>query len=564
MWFIWYKYQIIRGAQEFGRRLYSEKEVGNRFKYFRILTVMGGLFMAKKKDWYQPKGYLHITPRLNWGTDRERLTELIKNPKWVERHAFFPLLHKKIFQRRYKIIGSDSLTGKTIRGHSTKDSNGKTKPSKKPRPIHYATHIDSQIYSYYTKNILQPKYESLLNADFELNNSIIAYRQIPIEGSLGHKGNIHFAKEVFDQIRKRTNCVAMAFDIENFFSSLNHRKLKLAWAALLGHKSLPKDHYNLYKSITKFSYIDISQFRKKHSGFDEKRLSEIRKKGIHSFFESVEEFRTLIHEGKIRIQKNQYKNKKTKKLQGIPQGLTISALLANIYLLEFDRLIVEKVVKDWGGMYRRYSDDIVIIGPLERADDIKFLVFEAIKKSGLVISEEKTEICRFEKNSKGYLDCYGSLGPRSERKNMPFCYLGFEFDGKNVLIKAKNLSKFYRRMKESVKSKARQIENVQRKTPNESHTIYYRKLYRTYTMKGAKKKILSGTSSILKYDHLKGEYYLASHITKRKYWGNTLGYAKRASEIMGEESIIRQFRNHRKILKKTMSKHLPLGRSNMH
>lgn len=509
----------------------------------------------KKNHWYQPKGYLHVTPRLNWGIDKKRVTAIVSNPKLVARHAFFPLLHKKIFQRRYKVIGEDPITGKSVRRHSIKKANGEMKLSKKVRPIHYATHIDYQIYSYYSKEILQPRYEAILEKDPDLNKAIIAYRRIPIGEGKGNKGNIHFAKEVFDEIKNRGNCVAMAYDIESFFSSLDHRKLKLAWAYVLGRKSLPADHFNLYKSITRFSYIDIDQFRidkKTRKGYNERRLAEIRKKGIHSFFESVEEFRQAIRDGEIRIQKNQFLNKETKKLQGIPQGLAISALMANIYLLDFDRAIVQKVVKEWGGVYRRYSDDIVIIVPPEKSDEVDTLVIESIKKAGVVISEEKTEVCRFEKNPGGWLDCYGRIGTRPEREDMPFCYLGFEFDGKKVLIKAKNLSKFYRRMKEEVKRKAKQIKRIQETSIEENPTVYRRKLYRAYTMKGARKKMIDVQRSQLGYNHIRDEYQYFQVPGKRKYWGNTLGYAKRAAEIMGEPSILRQFRNNQKILKKAM------------
>lgn len=527
------------------------------------LDCHGWAFFMPKEDkhWYQPKGYLHITPRLNRGSDREKITAIVSDPKLVTRHAFFPLLHKKIAQRRYKVLNEDSITGEPVRGHSRVQEDGNIKLSKKIRPIHYATHIDSQIYSYYAKEILQPKYEAELAADADLNRSIIAYRRIPNENGRGHKGNIHFAKEVFDEIRRRGDCVAMAFDIENFFSSLNHRQLKRAWAKLLGTKSLPKDHYNLFKSITRFSYIDIDQFRqtnqpgKSVKGFDERKLAQIRKKGKYAFFESVQELREAIKAGELRVQKNQFKNRETGKLQGIPQGLAISALLANVYLLEFDRLIVERVVKEWGGMYRRYSDDIVIIVSPDKKSEVNSFILKAIEASKLVISEEKTEICRFERVSTHELECYGSIGQRPERKGMPFCYLGFEFDGKKVLIKAKNVSKFYRKMKEAVKSKAKQIERVKEKTNDDYPVIRYRTLSRSYTERGAKKRMIPVKKTILHYDPERREYYLDQVSSQRKYWGNSLGYAKRASEIMDEPSIERQFRNHWKILLKVLKRH---------
>ena len=68
--------------------------------------------------------------------------------------------------------------------------------------------------------------------------------------------------------------------------------------------------------------------------------------------------------------KNQHYNKE--KIQvGIPQGLPISAVLANLYLLDFDKNILDKVVKGKGGFYRRYSDDIIIIANVDDLGEIK-------------------------------------------------------------------------------------------------------------------------------------------------------------------------------------------------
>lgn len=47
---------------------------------------------------------------------------------------------------------------------------------------------------------------------------------------------------------------------------------------------------------------------------------------------------------------------------GIPQGIGISTLLSNIYMLPFDREI-SAFVNQHGGLYRRYCDDIMIIIP---------------------------------------------------------------------------------------------------------------------------------------------------------------------------------------------------------
>ena len=170
----------------------------------------------------------------------------------------------------------------------------------------YASHLDAHIYAYYSQQVIEPLYESLLKENTEIDQSVIAYRSIPIaEGEKGSKNNIHFAKDVFDEVRRRENCVAILYDIENFFPTLDHKKLKLAWANALGKKSLPKDHYNLFKSVTKFSFVNLNDLKKDDRSFDEKRLDDIRKSGKHSYLFTVKEFL----ETNISIYKNPEKAK---------------------------------------------------------------------------------------------------------------------------------------------------------------------------------------------------------------------------------------------------------------
>ena len=71
---------------------------------------------------------------------------------------------------------------------------------------------------------------------------------------------------------------------------------------------------------------------------------------------------------KINFQKDDSGNTVTKDF-GIPQGSPISAVLANIYMLDFDYEI-NKYLESIGGIYRRYSDDMVAICPLDKKDEV--------------------------------------------------------------------------------------------------------------------------------------------------------------------------------------------------
>ncbi len=510
----------------------------------------------KKKDWLKAKGYLHITNRINISNERGKINKLVKNPSLVAKHAFCPLFHKKITERRYKVI-SYTEKGTAVRNHSKFDKKGKKVSTKKIRPIHYATHIDAQIYSYYSSEILQKKYESELIKNSHLSECILAYRRIKIDNSKSHKNNIHFAKEIFDEIKSKDECVAFAFDIENFFSSLNHKHLKKAWCQLLDTKSLPPDHYNIFKSITNFSYINLNDLRVNPISYDEKKLSENRKMGTQAFFSSIHEFRKKINDGELRIYKNQFLDK-DKKICGIPQGLAISAMLANLYLFEFDKEMYNEISIKFRGIYRRYSDDIAIVCPLEHKNEIESIVEKKLKKYHLNISSGKTEICRFKRNTNGLLDSYGIKKIKDEEieiEGIPLKYLGFEFNGRKILIKSKNLSKFYRRMKYAIKSKAKRIKILKEKNLLTEVPIYKRKIYRSYTDKGSRSKKIIAKISRLEKNDITGIFEYKIKKKDRKYWGNFIGYAYRASKIMGDKSIKRQVRNHKKILKKTLKKY---------
>ena len=89
--------------------------------------------------------------------------------------------------------------------------------------------------------------------------------------------------------------------------------------------------------------------------------------------------------------------------KGIPQGSSISACLANVYMLEIDRLINEFVVAR-DGIYRRYSDDFIIILPMDTSstDSIEKIIqkFGAFKDKGILeLQPEKTQVYKLQDHS---------------------------------------------------------------------------------------------------------------------------------------------------------------------
>lgn len=494
--------------------------------------------MKRDKDWFKDRGYPHFTNKTPLSI-RKNIEHYVTNHKKVSRHSFSPLIFKEIKQRRYKL---SDFNGKLRRSHK-KLKQGKIVSNTKVREILYATHIDAHIYSYYTQQIITPKYEVYLKQNPLLSNSITAYRQIETDDKLKFKNNVHFAKDVFNEIKQRENCVALVLDIENFFPSLNHKKLKLAWAKILGNKTLPKDHFNLFKATTRFSYVKLKDLKTKNGHFDEKELAKLKKVGKHTYFESI---KNLI-DSDIIIHKNQ-KQDLDKNLMGIPQGLPISALLANIYMIAFDESVIKELTLKHNVFYRRYSDDIVMICNENQIEFVSDFVKSEMIKNKLTVSLEKTEKTLFKIN-KGRLQSYKIKNDNSLKENVPLNYLGFEFYGYQTLIKSKNLAKFYREMKETVKRKHKRVETIKERHLLGEAPIFKRKIYRLFSFKGEKSRMLPAKRTDFVDGKAKTEYF------ERKFRGNYLRYAYRASDDLEAPEIKRQLRNHWKILQKTLKKY---------
>ena len=207
----------------------------------------------------------------------EKLRKNVSNSEAVAKHSFYPLIAFNIIERRISKIkamqGEISFLNNKIAIETDKDKkkeyeerlgklqkNFKSKINK-TRPIRYASHSDGHIYAYYAREELLPRYESLIKKH-NLEKEILAYRTIPDEYKNDEKfyrrSNVTMAKEIFSQIISRgCNCVALAYDLESYYDTIDHKHLKKAWCKVLGVDKLPPDHYNIYKSLTKYCYVDL-------------------------------------------------------------------------------------------------------------------------------------------------------------------------------------------------------------------------------------------------------------------------------------------------------------------
>jgi hypothetical protein len=517
--------------------------------------------MNENNDWFRNRGYVHLSGQANLSkSNAGKLRRRIESPSYVQSHAFFPLLHVVQKQRRYKICPNGKRAHSFWNGY-------KKQLNLKPRPLHYATHVDAMIYGYYAQ-MLRDKYEDFLRIHPELDAAVTAYRSIPTKENPGkNKSNIHHAKEVFEIVSIRgedSKVVVLTFDIKSFFSQLDHKQLYTRWAKILGYTKLPPDHLNVFRSCTRFSYVLKDELRTRdfkfnirRSHFDEKKLAKIRNTvGTHSFFFDAKDFRKALKNKEFQIHKNHFKNGEGEMI-GIPQGLPVSAVLANIYLMDFDLAILD-FLRPLNVIYRRYSDDIVVVCQEEQIGAIKAFIDEQIKLSRLCISQEKTEVFYFEKeifNGQKVL-ISSKIIEGKVRRNIPLTYLGFEFYGYQTLIKSANLSKFYRKMIFGVKAKCRIANRIAEKEQLEKPIVFLNQLRRFYNSSKLNETDIYRNRSITRFKKLPtGEFRLVSKPSSKKT-STYFSYVARASLIMNEPKIVGQIRNHQKIFHQALSKGL--------
>lgn len=151
------------------------------------------------------------------------------------------------------------------------------------------------------------------------------------------------------------------------------------------------------------------------------------------------------------------------------------------------------------------------------------------------IQEKKTQIFQFKRND-SQLIC-GQVFENAINWNKNFLYLGFEFDGTNVLIKSASISGYYRKMKRSIK-RAKHFASRQY-NPNVG-VIFKRRIFKKFSYKGAKRNRKFIWDDVDK-KFIKTDSY---------NWGNFLSYAYKASKIMINNKIKQQTKRHWNILNK--------------
>ena len=252
---------------------------------------------------------------------------------------------------------------------------------------------------------------------------------------------------------------------------------------------------------------------------------------------------------------------------GIPQGLPISAVLANLYLLSFDLKVLNKVVNELGGYYRRYSDDIMVICQKDQYQQIEQFIVTAILESKVEISKHKTEIFLFRRFSfspqKNRLTAIQIIKDKDGNEifyrvgEKPLTYLGFEFHGDKTLIKSANQAKFYRRMIYATKRKTHKAFIIARNNHMPQPVVFKGQLKKLYSiLKLSATKEFSKRRKLVRNNW--GEYSLKVYTQKNnKKRSNYFSYVDRASHITGNPEINnRVVRHHATIFNAALARRL--------
>lgn len=486
----------------------------------------------RQKSWLRLRGYLHFSKRFNSSKDANRASKhfikhYVKDENKVCRHAFSPFLHYSIKESRFRRpYSKENLEKEYLKKENFR------RYDKKDRPIYFSNHLDAQIFAFYAHKISESLEKEYTKNTF-LNESIIGYRRIPYNDNRG-KNTIDFAKEVFKFIENSNDSqlVVACLDIKSFFDNLNHKKLKKYWYNLtnIDNKTLKDDEYAVFKAITKANYINIDELLPLLSNFDIKNKKYLTKSKKDKFIIDFSELKKIISDYPYIIKR--YNHHKTK--TGIPQGTPISAVLSNLYFLEADKKLCD-LIYPINGIYRRYSDDILVVCKQEFWESIYISLQMIINDLLLEISESKNQIAylnRENKNSNWQLEFFQN----GQKLNKPISYLGLTFDGKNVKIKNSSLSKYYRSVKRLIRravhfAKQRKFFNSRTDTPKDEW-IYRRKIYKSKSYLGAKRRK-----------------------TTKMYWGNFITYVKNVANIMEDKTIFKQTRNHWKIINDSIKKY---------
>lgn len=355
-------------------------------------------------------------PHFDGPLSRGAAYALVMDSGRVAAHRFLPLLRHRAPKRKFR-------SGKAV---------APGKPSY--RAITYAGRCDSVIFRRY-RDLLYECYEKILRRE-GLADCVLAYRSIPSPG--GHcKSNIDFAVETYNSIRRIGDCTVLCLDIKSFFDNIGHEIVLQTWKQLLGSDRLPEDHFAVMTAATKYGFVE-EKIALGVLGFFGLKQSPSGAQ-VRGYLVPRRSLPMMLCDKRTFLQKIA-KNVNVNKL-GIPQGLPISDVLANAVLLQFDMQMMQRC-EALGGLYRRYSDDLLFVLPGKSVDPGSW-IHDVDATLGLVcrtlkLGHDKTSAYTVERLTTGAQ----RITPIQPYKAIPTIdYLGLSYDGKSIYLRQCTLSR---------------------------------------------------------------------------------------------------------------------------
>lgn len=441
-----------------------QKEYNNCLKQAECGDCQSNLFCRAWVEFVllhsHDKFYTHFDKRVSLAMPSIR--KYVMESQKIAMHSFYPFIHFTKTISRF----------------------GKKKP--KVRELYYCAHLDRCVYQRYAF-LLNQKYNERIKGTV-IDDVAIAYRD-----NLG-KNNIDFAKAAFDAINGKGNCIVIVGDFTDFFDRIDHKYLKTMLCNLLEVEKLSEDYFAVFKNITRFASWDWKMLVEQ-GGYS---LTE---RGIRTKLNKQD---TILSKDQFQLHKASIN--KNNSSRGIPQGSPISAVLSNIYMLEFDKEISDYTLQH-NGVYMRYSDDFIVVLPYVSEQEVRehenVIVSQVSKIDGLDLQKEKTAV---------YICDNGSITEFYSKECSSIDYLGFVFDGTNIKLRPKAITKYYYRMRR----KARNIGRNDWKSPKGNH-ISAKNLYRIYAGSGEQQTFIDyakRAKQILKINDKEADALIKHH--KRK------------------------------------------------
>ncbi len=197
---------------------------------------------------------------------------------------------------------------------------------------------------------------------------------------------------------------------------------------------------------------------------------------------------------------------------GIPQGTQLSPLLSNMYMADLDLAMYEWIT-GLGGRYWRYCDDVLAVIPCGYGDEALSRLDEELQHLSLNRSEPKTQI----------------LHSAELSQHRQLQYLGFMFNGTDVVIRPSSIHRYHRKLKKAIGAAEIRREPG---APLRQQALY--NMYSELPTRGKKAR---------------------ARKARQKFSGNFISYMEKSAKLMGSSRIKRQRRRALRRFRASLRKH---------